>query len=57
MTKLRPFRFAFLVADARQRTGEDWEALAGRAEALGHDTFGVSDQFEPAAARVPIRAR
>ena len=57
MTKLRPFRFAFLVADARQRTGEDWEALAGRAEALGHDTFGVSDHFELAAARVSIRAR
>jgi probable F420-dependent oxidoreductase len=45
MSTLRPFRFAFLVADARQRTGEDWEALAARAEALGYDTFGVSDHF------------
>ena len=45
MTKLRPFRFACLVADARQRTGEDWEALAARAEALGYDTFGVFDHF------------
>src|SRR5262245_1530965 len=45
MPDLRPFRFAFQVADARQRTGGEWEALAAQAEALGYDTFGVSDHL------------
>lgn len=43
MSNLEPFRFAFSVAGAEQRTPEDWEALAGQAEAFGFDTFGLSD--------------
>src|SRR5262245_60543768 len=45
MSNLKPFRFAFLVADLTQRTGEDWSALAVKAEALGFDTFAVSDHL------------
>lgn len=39
----KSFRFAFLVADATRRTGEDWAVLAAQAEVLGYDTFGVTD--------------
>jgi probable F420-dependent oxidoreductase len=45
MSSRKPFRFAFLVADATQRTGEDWAVLAAQAETLGYDTFGVTDHL------------
>lgn len=43
MSDLKPFRFAFMVADATRRTGEDWAATAAEAEAFGFDTFAVTD--------------
>jgi probable F420-dependent oxidoreductase len=43
MSELKPFRFAFMVADATRRTGEDWAAIAAEAEAFGFDTFAVTD--------------
>jgi probable F420-dependent oxidoreductase len=45
MSDVKPFRFAFMVAAATRRTGEDWAAIAAQAEAFGFDTFAVTDHL------------
>lgn len=45
---VRSFRFACRAAGGRARTAREWCELAVRAEALGYDTFGVSDHFATA---------
>lgn len=45
---VRLFRFACRATGGQVRTAREWYELAGRAEALGYHTFGVSDHFATA---------
>jgi probable F420-dependent oxidoreductase len=45
MSSLRPFRFGVIAAQAR--SGEEWAALARRAEGLGFSTLLVPDTLGP----------
>jgi probable F420-dependent oxidoreductase len=45
---VRPFRFACRATGGQPRTATEWRDLAIRAEALGYDTFAVSDHFATA---------
>jgi probable F420-dependent oxidoreductase len=45
---VRSFRFACRATGGQARTAKEWCELALRAEALGYDTFGVSDHFATA---------
>jgi len=42
---VRSFRFACRATGGQARNAKEWCELALRAEALGYDTFGVSDHF------------
>lgn len=46
--RTRPFRFACRATGGQPRTAAEWRDLAIRAEALGYDTFAVSDHLATA---------
>ena len=51
---MRSFRFACRATGGQARNAKEWCELALRAEALGYDTFGVSDHFATAYALLLI---